>query len=146
VLGPATADQLAGVLGALPATTPAVDVPPGRGYARLGAGPVHRLQVPSTPDPYDDETGEADREAVLALLPPLTTPAEAERIDSAPSDPVEAEPLDADPAEDAEPVEAAPLDAGRFRAQPVDMKKEPVGEEDRETEPLSTEAVAAEAP
>jgi hypothetical protein len=53
-------------------------VPPGRGYARLGSGPVHRLQVPATPDPYDDATSDADRQAVLALLPPRTTPADAE--------------------------------------------------------------------
>jgi hypothetical protein len=30
---------------------------------------VLRLQVPATPDPYDEETGEAERQAVLALLP-----------------------------------------------------------------------------
>ncbi|WP_329341455.1 ABC transporter ATP-binding protein [Streptomyces sp. NBC_00663] len=87
VLGPATPGQLEAVLGAPPRTTPVADVPPGRGYARLGTGPVHRLQVPSTPDPYDDETSDADRQAVLALLPPRTTPVEAEQI------PTEAEAL-----------------------------------------------------
>lgn len=46
VLGPATADELANALGAPPHTTPLDQVPPGRGYARLGTGPVHRLQVP----------------------------------------------------------------------------------------------------
>ncbi|MCI3244475.1 MULTISPECIES: ATP-binding protein [Streptomyces] len=150
VLGPATADQLAGVLGALPATTPAVDVPPGRGYARLGAGPVHRLQVPSTPDPYDDETGEADREAVLALLPPRTTPLEAETIDPAHTDPVEAEPLDTDrfqtQPDDIEPTDAEPTAVNPTDAKPLDMKKAPVEEEEPETEPLPTKAVAAEAP
>ncbi|MGW7193326.1 hypothetical protein, partial [Streptomyces sp. NPDC054838] len=44
VLGPAGIQQIAEVLGAPPHTTPTPQVPPGRGYARLGAGPVHRLQ------------------------------------------------------------------------------------------------------
>ncbi|MET7680966.1 hypothetical protein [Streptomyces sp. NPDC005423] len=77
VLGPATTAQLEGVLGAPPHTTPTAQLPPGRGYARLGNGPVLRLQVPATPDPYDDATSDADRQAVLALLPPRTTPADA---------------------------------------------------------------------
>ncbi|MER6185669.1 ABC transporter ATP-binding protein [Streptomyces sp. NPDC001652] len=80
VLGPATPEQLAAVLGAPPRTTPAADVPPGRGYARLGTGSVHRLQVPATPDPHDEETSDTARQAVLALLPPLTTPADAETV------------------------------------------------------------------
>ncbi|MFF7609795.1 hypothetical protein [Streptomyces parvulus] len=79
VLGPATADELTAALGAPPHTTPVDQVPPGRGYARLGNGPVHRLQVPATPDPYDDATSEAHRQAVLDLLPPRTTPADGER-------------------------------------------------------------------
>lgn len=78
VLGPATAEQLEAVLGAPPHTTPVDQMPPGRGYARLGTGPVHRLQVPATPDPYDDATSEAHRQAVLDLLPPRTTPADEE--------------------------------------------------------------------
>ncbi|AZM63407.1 MULTISPECIES: hypothetical protein [unclassified Streptomyces] len=78
VLGPATAEQLAAVLGAPPHTTPVDQVPPGRGYARLGSGPVHRLQVPATPDPYDDATSDAHRQAVLDLLPPRTTPVDEE--------------------------------------------------------------------
>ncbi|MET7292524.1 hypothetical protein ABZS79_10330 [Streptomyces griseoloalbus] len=78
VLGPATAEQLAAVLGRPPHTTPVDHVPPGRGYARLGMGPVHRLQVPATPDPYDDATSDAHRQAVLDLLPPRTTPADEE--------------------------------------------------------------------
>ncbi|MFI9763790.1 hypothetical protein ACIHFB_38350 [Streptomyces sp. NPDC051963] len=78
VLGPASADQLKTVLGTPPHTTPVAHVPPGRGYARLGTGPVHRLQVPATPDPYEDAATDAHREAVLALLPPKTTPADAE--------------------------------------------------------------------
>ncbi|MFD5496082.1 hypothetical protein ACFYY3_29595 [Streptomyces sp. NPDC001812] len=77
VLGPATPDQVAAVLGAPPHTTPVEHVPPGRGYARLGTGPVHRLQVPATPNPYDDATGDAHRQAVLDLLPARTTTADA---------------------------------------------------------------------
>ncbi|GAA2265482.1 membrane protein [Streptomyces amakusaensis] len=69
VLGPAGFDEVAAVLGAAPHTTPTPEVPPGRGYARLGEGPVLRLQVPATPDPYDDATSEAHRRAVLDLLP-----------------------------------------------------------------------------
>ncbi|WP_030548175.1 ATP-binding protein, partial [Streptomyces albus] len=69
VLGPAAPEEIAAALGAPPETTPPPDVPPGRGYARLGHGPVHRLQVPATPDPYDEDCAEADRLAVLALLP-----------------------------------------------------------------------------
>ncbi|MFD4256642.1 hypothetical protein ACFWR9_03170 [Streptomyces sp. NPDC058534] len=79
VLGPATADELTAVLGAPPHTTPVDQVPPGRGYARLGSGAVHRLQVPATPDPYDDATSDAHRQAVLDLLPPRTTPADGEQ-------------------------------------------------------------------
>ncbi|MGW7253055.1 hypothetical protein [Streptomyces sp. NPDC054834] len=95
VLGPATTEQLADVLGVPPHTTPPAEVPPGRGYARLGHGPVHRLQVPSTPDPYDDDTGETDRQTVLALLPPRTTPADTAAVERAP-EPVEAEPVHAE--------------------------------------------------
>ena len=69
VLGAAAPARVEAVLGAPPRTTPTADVPPGRGYARLGAGPVLRLQVPATPDPYDDATSEAHRRAVLELLP-----------------------------------------------------------------------------
>ncbi|MFD7290869.1 hypothetical protein [Streptomyces sp. NPDC059863] len=69
ILGAATPAQIEAVLGAPPRTTPPAEVPPGRGYARLGTGPVLRLQVPATPDPYDDGTSEAHRRAVLGLLP-----------------------------------------------------------------------------
>ncbi|MFF4688629.1 hypothetical protein [Streptomyces sp. NPDC001307] len=81
VLGPATPRQVEAVLGAPPHTTPLGHVPPGRGYARLGSGHVHRLQVPRTPDPYDDATSDADRQAVLELLPARTTAVEAEPTD-----------------------------------------------------------------
>ncbi|GGU41601.1 hypothetical protein [Streptomyces daghestanicus] len=84
VLGAAGPDELTAALGAPPQTTPVDQVPPGRGYARLGTGPVHRLQVPATPDPYDDATSDAHRQAVLALLPPRTTPADGERVPDAP--------------------------------------------------------------
>ncbi|GAA4666214.1 membrane protein [Streptomyces chumphonensis] len=70
VLGPATPEQVRAVLGEPPQTTPVRDVPPGRGYARLGSGPVLRLQVPAAPDPYDELAAEAHREAVRELLPP----------------------------------------------------------------------------
>ncbi|MCX4910348.1 hypothetical protein [Streptomyces sp. NBC_00878] len=86
VLGPASMSQLAEVLGSPPPTTPTRDVPPGRGYARLGSGPVHRLQVPATPDPYDEATSEAHRQAVLGLLPQHTTPVDAQPPDTAPKD------------------------------------------------------------
>lgn len=75
VLGPATAEEVRAVLGAPPHTTPTAAVPPGRGYARLGSAPVLRLQVPATPDPFEDCASEAHQEAVLALLPERTVPA-----------------------------------------------------------------------
>ncbi|MEU6524834.1 hypothetical protein ABZ892_18890 [Streptomyces sp. NPDC046924] len=84
VLGPVTPEQVTAVLGAPPHTTPVEHVPPGRGYARLGTGPVHRLQVPATPNPYDDATSDAHRQAVLDLLPAKTTPADAETGTRAP--------------------------------------------------------------
>jgi hypothetical protein len=78
VLGPASPRQAESVLGAPPPTIPTPDAPPGRGYARLGPAAVLRLQVPATPDPYDDDTpNDPHRQAVLALLPPRTTPADA---------------------------------------------------------------------
>ncbi|WP_078901698.1 hypothetical protein [Actinacidiphila yeochonensis] len=70
VLGALAPEHVQAVLGAPQRTTPAADVPPGRGYARLGGGPVLRLQVPATPDPYDEEAPEPERAAVMALLPP----------------------------------------------------------------------------
>ncbi|WP_405874958.1 ATP-binding protein [Streptomyces sp. NBC_00005] len=130
VLGPATAEQLAGTLGALPSTTPAAAVPAGRGYARLGAGPVHRLQVPSTPDPYDDATSEADRKAVLALLPPRTTPADAEPVET-------------------KPVEAKSIDVKSVGLGSADLElleAESLDEEQVKAEPVPAEAVVAEAP
>jgi hypothetical protein len=69
VLGPAPPERIEAVLGTSPHTTPTALMPPGRGYARLGTGPVLRLQVPATPDPYDDTASAAHRQAVLDLLP-----------------------------------------------------------------------------
>ncbi|MFJ4877408.1 hypothetical protein ACIP93_19630 [Streptomyces sp. NPDC088745] len=87
VLGPAVPAEIEGVLGAPPHTTPTPDVPAGRGYARLGSGQVLRLQVPATPDPYDDTTSEAHRQAVLELLPERAVPVDDVRG----ADPVPAE-------------------------------------------------------
>ncbi|WNF25925.1 hypothetical protein RI138_03410 [Streptomyces sp. C11-1] len=85
VLGPASPEQIAAVLGAGPNTTPPPEVPAGRGYARLGTGPVLRLQVPATPDPYDDATSDAHRQAVLDLLPDRPVPMEAAPADEGPA-------------------------------------------------------------
>ncbi|MFZ4301694.1 hypothetical protein ACOZE3_27745 [Streptomyces cinereoruber] len=91
VLGPAAPGQIEAVLGVQPHTTPTPDVPAGRGYARLGTGPVLRLQVPATPDPYDDATSDAHRRAVLDLLPertpasPATAPAPTVVIEKIPA-------------------------------------------------------------
>ncbi|MGV9884721.1 hypothetical protein [Streptomyces sp. NPDC003006] len=96
VLGSATADQVKEVLGRPPHTTPTSDVPPGRGYARLGTGPVHRLQVPATPDPYDDATSESHRRAVMELLPVRSTPEGAVPVAEAADETNEAEPVPAE--------------------------------------------------
>lgn len=69
VLGAGSADQVRAVLGEAPPAAPPPQPPPGRGYARLGGGEVLRMQVPATPDPHDEDTGEAHRQAVLGLLP-----------------------------------------------------------------------------
>lgn len=87
VLGAATHDELEAVLGAPPHTTPTADIPTGRGYARLGTGPVLRLQVPATPDPYDDATSDAHRRAVLDLLPERHTPLDGSATATRVSDP-----------------------------------------------------------
>ncbi|MFJ9731853.1 hypothetical protein ACIRUL_10915 [Streptomyces sp. NPDC101171] len=97
VLGPAAPQQVEAVLGMPPHTSPPAHMPPGRGYARLGTGPVHRLQVPATPDPYDDATSDADRQAVLGLLPPRTTPVDGEAVEAVATEPVAAEPMAAEP-------------------------------------------------
>ncbi|MGW0467843.1 hypothetical protein ACWDX6_21670 [Streptomyces sp. NPDC003027] len=91
VLGPTSREQIESVLGVEPHTTPIPVVPPGRGYARLGTGPVLRLQVPATPDPYDDATSEAHRQAVLELLPERQT-ATAAAVEAVPGSAPEPEP------------------------------------------------------
>ncbi|MET8167124.1 hypothetical protein ABZT34_23180 [Streptomyces sp. NPDC005329] len=95
-LGPASKQQLEAVLGVPPHTTPVDHTPPGRGYARLGTGPVHRLQVPATPDPYDDATSDAQRQAVLDLLPPRSTPADTETLPPVPVEVVLTKPVHTD--------------------------------------------------
>ncbi|MGW2367247.1 hypothetical protein ACWCZ5_16895 [Streptomyces sp. NPDC001667] len=84
LLGPATPEQVRTALGAPPHTTPTPDVPPGRGYARLGSGPVHRVQVPATPDPLDEEAAETERQAVLELLPRPAGPLYGAGVEAAP--------------------------------------------------------------
>lgn len=86
VLGHCSPAQIASVLGTDPHTTPPPDAPPGRGYARFGTGPVLRIQVPATPDPYDDATSEAQRAAVLSLLPERRTAFEAGAPQPAPAE------------------------------------------------------------
>lgn len=71
VLGEASGEQLQAVLGQAHPTSPPAHSQPGRGYARLGSGPVLRLQVPHTPNPFDDTAPEGQRAAVEALLPTL---------------------------------------------------------------------------
>ncbi|WP_373287016.1 hypothetical protein [Wenjunlia tyrosinilytica] len=73
-LGALTAQEAAEILGAPAPSTPTPDTPPGRGYARFGAGRPLRLQVPHTPDPHDEETSDARRRAVLDLLPGAAPP------------------------------------------------------------------------
>ncbi|MFF1557365.1 hypothetical protein [Streptomyces sp. NPDC058279] len=139
VLGPAGSRQIAEVLGAPPHTTPTPQAPPGRGYARLGAGPVHRLQVPATPDPYDDATPPAHRRAVTELLPERTArrapaPAAPEPVTQAPPLRIVQPPAQA---------QAPSIDA---REAAID-DPEPRAEETRETrEVREVREVAAEAP
>ncbi|MER5889874.1 hypothetical protein ABT160_39120 [Streptomyces sp. NPDC001941] len=111
VLGPAAPEEIEHVLGAAPHTTPTPDVPPGRGYARLGTGPVLRLQVPATPDPYDDATSETHRQAVLDLLPERQTALDATDMETGAETGVEQAPAEDEEADTA-PVEAV---AGKVR-------------------------------
>ncbi|WP_245979873.1 hypothetical protein [Streptomyces diacarni] len=69
VLGPVSPGQAGAVLGEAPQTGAGAHVAGGRGFARLGQGPVLRLQVPATPDPLDETVGEPERLAVGELLP-----------------------------------------------------------------------------
>ncbi|MFF1445438.1 hypothetical protein [Streptomyces sp. NPDC058295] len=116
-LGPASKQQLEAVLGAPPHTTPVDHTPPGRGYARLGSGPVHRLQVPATPDPYDDATSDAHRQAVLDLLPPRSAPADTQTLPPVPAEVVFTKAVDTDDT-DTE-AESAKADADAVGAEQV---------------------------
>ncbi|MGY5005746.1 hypothetical protein [Streptomyces griseus] len=131
VLGPASREQIEAVLGVEPHTTPPSEVPAGRGYVRLGVGPVLRLQVPATPDPYDDATSEAHRQAVLGLLPDRHSSVEAaparEHADEGPA--TEQVPVAVDTA--ARPVDAVPVEAMVAEARPSEplAKAQPAGAE-----------------
>ncbi|MGW8375944.1 hypothetical protein [Streptomyces sp. ODS28] len=72
VLGAVTPEEARAVLGEAPQSAPADDVSPGRGFARLGQGPVLRMRSPATPDPYDEAATAHERQAVMDLLPPRT--------------------------------------------------------------------------
>ncbi|MFE9031249.1 hypothetical protein ACFYOA_34165 [Streptomyces iakyrus] len=128
VLGPATAEQLESVLGAPPHTTPIDELPPGRGYARLGSGPVHRLQVPATPNPYDDATPDALCEAVLSLLPPRTTPADGETI----------------PEQDQSDDVPEPVPAAEEAAEEAEPEPEPGAPQTREAAPAAVPVLTKE--
>ncbi|MFI6586377.1 hypothetical protein [Embleya sp. NPDC050493] len=69
VLGPLDPETVLTVLGATPGVSGGEGMPPGRGYVRIGNGPVVRIQIPHTPDPLEEDTSEADRVRLLALLP-----------------------------------------------------------------------------
>ncbi|MFI1580241.1 ATP-binding protein [Embleya sp. NPDC020630] len=69
VLGPLDPETIRTVLGTGPGVFGGEDMPPGRGYVRIGNGPVVRIQVPHTPDPLEEDTPEAERRRLLALLP-----------------------------------------------------------------------------
>ncbi|MGW1890672.1 hypothetical protein ACWCP6_10515 [Streptomyces sp. NPDC002004] len=109
VLGGVSPEHAEAVLGTAPNTTAAVDTPAGRGYARLGTGAVHRIQVPATPDPYDDATSEAHRRAVLDLLPERsgsTAPTQTDPVLEAAPEFVEAEPAGAGQSRETTPMRA----------------------------------------
>ncbi|MFF4636607.1 hypothetical protein ACFY1G_12710 [Streptomyces olivaceus] len=137
VLGPATVDELTTVLGAPPHTTPVDQVPPGRGYARLGRGPVHRLQVPATPDPYDDATSDTHRQAVLDLLPPRTTPADGEQAPVPPEAAAKEGPKPLSMEKEPVPTGPTAMDSVRREAGSTERGRTGPGS----TEPVTTESV-----
>lgn len=147
VLGPATAEQLTAALGAPPPTSTVDEVPPGRGYARLGTGPVLRLQVPATPNPYDDTIGETHRQAVLDLLPPRSEPAGAqERPGTGPADHEAPGPGPSAVGEDLKiSMEKPPGPVPPAAPGPAERAAEPDGEAAASPEKVPAEAVAAEA-
>lgn len=69
VLGDLDTQDLRLALGVPLDLAPATLTPAGRGYARIGAQPPVRLQVPATVDPLDEEAPARLRDAVIALLP-----------------------------------------------------------------------------
>ncbi|MCX4744881.1 hypothetical protein OG455_04985 [Kitasatospora sp. NBC_01287] len=77
VLGGHHPQDLHRALGVPLDVVPAAQTPPGRGYARVGAQPPTRLQVPATIDPLDEEAPARLRDAVIALLPHRDTRIEA---------------------------------------------------------------------
>ncbi|MFI1225090.1 MULTISPECIES: hypothetical protein [unclassified Streptomyces] len=131
VLGPASREQIEAVLGAEPHTTPPPEVPAGRGYVRLGAGPVLRLQVPATPDPYDDATSDAHRQAVLDLLPDRPAPMEAAPVRESADEGPATEQVPVAVEAGARPVEAVPVEAVVAEARPAEplAEAQPAGAE-----------------
>ncbi|MEV4616738.1 FtsK/SpoIIIE domain-containing protein [Kitasatospora sp. NPDC049258] len=115
VLGPTTPDAAAAALGAPLDIAPAAQTPPGRGYARIGAGAPVRLQVPTTVDPLDEEAAPQLRDAVIALLPHRDTRTEAPAPAQPPAQPVLAP---AQPGEPAEPPVAAVIPVIPVTAEP----------------------------
>ncbi|MCX2926071.1 ATP-binding protein [Streptomyces sp. NEAU-W12] len=145
VLGPATPEQVTAVLGTPPHTTPLDHVPAGRGYARLGTGPVHRLQVPAAPNPYDDATGDDQRQAVLDLLPARSARdhARAVREHTAPEPgPVRGDTADTTPVDkhsmDKNPLDLTTTDKTATGTRTADADKTPL-------EAVPAEAAATEA-
>ncbi|MCA1220762.1 hypothetical protein LCE31_20625 [Streptomyces sp. 8L] len=132
-LGALPAELVESVLGAPPHTTPTPDVPPGRGYARLGGGEVLRVQVPATPDPYDAAAQDGARQAVLEMLPRRRGEPESRERDEA---------LD-QAADRTRPVE---LDKPVRLEEPVDLEEPLDLDEPREQEgPLGQAGLAGQA-
>ncbi|AJE86893.1 membrane protein [Streptomyces albus] len=142
VLGRTNEAQTQLVLGLPPHTTPTEEMPPGRGYARLGTGPVHRLQVPATPDPYDEATSETHRAAVRALLPEAAPEAEAAAVPKAPADTEAAEDEAAEPLPEAPPGGTATAEP----AQPEEPTQTARTEETAQTADRAGAAVRDKAP
>ncbi|MGK4584618.1 hypothetical protein [Kitasatospora sp. HPMI-4] len=113
VLGPAGADLAQLALGVPLDIAPAAQMPPGRGYARLGTAAPVRLQVPATVDPLDEEAPAGLRDAVIALLPHRDTGAGA----ASPEAPATA------PAQTPAPAEAA-VDGGPVAGSVVELTKD----------------------
>ncbi|GAA2229571.1 membrane protein [Kitasatospora cystarginea] len=88
VLGPPGAEAAEAALGVPLDIAPAAQMPPGRGYARIGTALPVRLQVPATVDPLDEEAPPQLRDAVITLLPHRDTRTEADAdVEPAPTQP-----------------------------------------------------------